>query len=230
MLAQVMYKYMAILAFMVPVWCTAQVPDEEVEANYYQEIDTMMAVRHAIKFDPLHIFIGDFQLYYEHMVGERWSIEVGFGPTRRNFTASMFDYELDNFGNNIDVHTRYAASLWLKRYFWNTDELYGPYMGVNVHHRRHDKTFNVLNSSGELTGNSFTDSRIYTGLMLVGGYQMIPLQSNIFVDFHVGIGARYRDFDVVRSTDLFNPQAYEVRSETSIRAAVQFGVKIGYGF
>ncbi len=196
----------------------------------YDLPDTMYSVRNAVKFDPVQVFFGDYQFYFERMVGDQWSVEVGLGPTRRNFTASLFEYELDNFGNNIDIKTRYAASLWLRRYFWDTGELYGPYLAAAVIHRRHDKTYNVINVEGDLSGISFDDSRRYTSFMLFAGYQAIPMQSNLFCDFYLGLGARYRDFDIVRSNDIYSPDDYIVNQEQSWIGTIQVGVKVGYGF
>jgi hypothetical protein len=196
----------------------------------YVEPDSMYAVQRAVKIDPLQVFFGDLQLYYEHMVGEKWSIELGLGPTRRNFTASIFQYELDDFGSNVDVKTRYAMSLGIKRYFWDTGELYGPYLEAAVMHRRHDKTYNVIDLNGQLTERFFDDSRRYTSLMLIAGFQAIPLQSNLFCDFYLGAGLRYRDFEVVRSTGINEPELYTVSHEQTWVGALQFGVKVGYGF
>lgn len=220
------YKYIAILAVLSPLLANAQEDEEELMALP----DSMYAVRQAVKFDPLQMFFGDYQFYFEQYMGRQWSVEVGLGPTRRNFTASIFEYELDNFGSNVDIKTRIAASLWAKRYFWDTGELYGLYMGAALTYRRNDKTYNVINADGILSGVSFDDSRRYSSLLLVAGYQALPLQSNIFCDFYLGAGVRYRDAQVVRSTGINDPALYEVRSQYSWVGALQLGVKIGYGF
>lgn len=219
-------KYTAILCFILPFSLAAQdLPQDEA-----WEPDSMYAVIRAVKFDPVQVLFGDFQIYFEHLIGKQWSIEAGAGPTRRNFTAGIFEYDLDDFGTNVHIRTRYAASLWLKRYFWDTGELYGPYLAVAAMHRRHDKTINVINAEGVLTGDAFEDVRRYTSLMLVGGFQAIPLSSNFFCDFYLGAGLRFRDFEVVRSYNASDAGAYQVSPEQTWIGAFQVGVKVGYGF
>lgn len=223
-----MYKYNIVLAFCLPLICSAQ--DQDYEEYDYGDPDTLLAVVNAVKFDPVQVIFGDFQFYYERMISDHWSVEAGFGPSRRNYTASLFEYELDNFGSNIDIQTRYAASLWVRRYFWDSGELHGLYLSGAVIHRRNDKVYNVIGRDGELTGDSFDDSRKYTAFMLFAGYQALTLASNIFFDFYIGAGARYRDFDVVRSSLANDPEAYGVTSEQSWIGAFQAGVKVGVGF
>lgn len=221
-----LYKYSIAIAFCLPLLCNAQ----EEEEYDYGDPDTLIAVVNAIKFDPVQVLFGDFQFYYERIISDRWSIEAGFGPSRRNYTASLFEYELDDFGSNIDIQTRYAASLWARRYFWDSGELYGLYLAGAVLHRRNDKTYNVIGGDGELTGHSFDDSRAYTSFMLFTGYQALTLASNIFFDFYIGAGLRYRDFEVVRSSDLNDPDAFQTTSEQSWIGAFQAGIKVGVGF
>lgn len=221
-----LHKYTAILSFLLPIYAAAQ--DGYGEEAW--EPDSMYAVTMAVKFDPVQVLFGDFQFYFEYYLGKQWSVEAGAGPTRRNFLASTFEYDLDDFGANVDIRTRYAGSLWLKRYFWDTGELYGPYMALAAMHRRHDKTLNVINEEGFLSGEAFEDVRRYTSVMLVGGFQAIPLSSNIFCDFYLGLGVRFRDFDMVRSYDVNNPAAYQISAEQSWIGALQLGVKLGYGF
>ncbi len=223
------HKYIAILSLLLAFWAGSAAAQNEEDA-YYDLPDTMPAVTYALKFDPLQVFLGDFQLYFEGTIAKQWSMEVGLGFTRRDYTASFFAYELDDFGDNVDIQTRYAGSLWLKRYFWDTGELYGPYMALGLLHRRHDKTYNVINEAGELSGASFDDSRSFTSLMLFGGFQAIPMQSNFFCDFYLGAGLRFRDFDMVRSTDSNDPDMYSVSREQSWVGALHLGIKFGIGF
>lgn len=200
------------------------------DADAYGYPDTLIAVTNAVKFDPIQIIQGDFRIFYERMIGKRWSAEASFGPTRRNYTASIFQYELDDFGANVNIRTRYAAGLAVRRYFWETDELYGLYVSGAVVHRVHEKSHSIIGIDGTLTGHAFEDRRRYTDLMCLVGYQALTLQSNIFFDFYVGAGARYRDFDVLRSSDLNDPNAYAVTSEQSWIGTFTAGVKLGIGF
>lgn len=219
-------KYSIAFALLLPLVTQAQYDEEEA----YGYPDTLIAVTNAVKFDPVQILHGDFRFYYERMIGKRWSAEASFGPTRRNYTASIFQYELDDLGANVNIQTRYAAGLSVRRYFWETDELYGLYLAGAVVHRLHEKSHSVIGTDGDLTGDVFEDSRRYTDFVLMVGYQALTLGSNIFFDFYAGAGARYRDFDVLRSSDLNDPGAYAVTSEQSWIGTFVVGVKLGVGF
>lgn len=223
-----LYKYILFLLLLLPEFCRAQQPGAYFEDAY--ETDTLYAVRSAVKFDPIKIFQGDFRLYYERMVAPHWSVEMGAGITRRNYTASWFYYELDNFGDNIDVKTRYAFSFAGRYYFQSEEELFGLYVSMGLSHVRHDKTYNVLDSSGVYTGDSYDDSRRYTSGIATVGYQALGLSSNVFLDFYLGAAVRYRNFQVVRSTAINDPGSYTVTDETSFIGGLEVGVKIGFGF
>jgi hypothetical protein len=222
------YKYIFFISLLLPQISEAQY-DEGYDVDAY-EADTLYAVRSAVKFDPIGILRGDFRLFYEKMLAPHWSIEAGLGPTRRDYTASWFYYELDNLGDNIDVKTRVAASLAGRYYFQGEEELYGPYVTLGVSYVQHDKIYNVLDSSGVYTGSSFTDSRRYTSALITTGYQALGVSSNIFVDIYLGLALRYRDFQVVRSDAINDPESYSVSSETSFAAGLEIGARIGFGF
>ncbi len=222
------YKYIFLCFVFLPMVMFGQNNPYPEEDAY--EGDSLYAVRNAFKIDPVQIIFGDFQVYFEKMLASHWSVELGFGPTRRNFSASWFDYELDNFGENVDIKTRYAASAAVRYYFWDVEELAGPYLSLAVSHKRFDKSYAVVDTSGSLSGEVFEDSRQYTSAMFFAGYQALGQSGNIFADFYVGLGIRQRTFDIVRSSDIYNPAAYSVNRENSLALGVQVGVKIGFGF
>jgi hypothetical protein len=223
-----LYKYIFFLLLLLPEFCRAQEADPYFGDAF--EVDTLYAVRSAVKYDPIKILQGDFRLFYERMLAPHWSIEAGLGITRRNYTASWFYYELDNLGDNVDIKTRYAASLAGRYYFEGEEELFGLYVSLGISHVRHDKTYNVLDSSGVYTGDSFDDSRRYTSGIATVGYQALSPSSNVFLDFYVGAAVRYRNFQVVRSPAIYDPEAYTVTDETSFIGGLEVGVKIGFGF
>jgi hypothetical protein len=128
------------------------------------------------------------------------------------------------------VKTRFAASLAGRYYFQGEEELYGPYVALGVSYVRHDKTYNVLDSSGVATGASFADSRRYTSALITAGYQALGASSNIFVDIYLGLALRYRDFQVVRSDAINDPASYAISHETSFVGGLEIGAKIGFGF
>lgn len=194
------------------------------------EGDSLYAVRNAIKFDPLQIAIGDIELYYERILTKGFSLELGTGITRRNYAAGWNDYSLDNLGRNVDIKTGYAFSFGIRKYLRTSDELSGPYVSLGVKMLKYETDFEVIDSTGVLTSDVFTDVRKYTNFDCLVGYQLLPQTSNLFMDVYAGIAYRFKDFNVVHSSSVNDPESYTIENEIENDFAFRVGVKIGYGF
>lgn len=222
---------------LIPVWVLTLLllRSESLRGQDYADAhatgDTLYAVTNALKFDPVQIVFGDFQVYFEKMIGSRFSVEVGAGPTRRNFAASWWDDELDALGRNVGVRTRYAATLAGRLYLRESGELHGPYVAMMAAHRRHDKVIEVIDENGVLVpGVQFTDVRRFTSLMLAGGFQALSMRSNVFADFYLAGGVRYKSLREVATADIHDPAAHRIDRLRTWVPVFQPGVRIGYGF
>jgi hypothetical protein len=225
------YKYTLFTSLILSITANAQTAGQLPEEDAYEGTDTLYAVVNAVKFDPVQVFFGDFQFYFEKMIANRMSVELGFGPTRRNYAASLFDDELDAYGRNVDIKTRYAATLGVRRYFADTGELYGSYLSLAMVYRQYEKEYQVIDQNDEIVpGYSFTDRREYASALVVYGYQALSARSNVFADFYIGIGLRYKSLQIVDTYDVHDPNAYSISNESGFGPAVQVGAKIGFGF
>ncbi len=224
-------KYTLFAALMCTLTANAQNTRADSIYDPLSEPDTLYAIVNAVKFDPVQVFFGDFQFYFEKMIAPKASIEVGFGPTRRNYASSWFEDELDSYGRNVSIRTRYAATLSGRRYFQDTGELYGGYVGLSLVYREYVKLYQVIDTNDVLVaGYEFTDSRKYASAMVTVGFQALSLSSNIFADFYVAAGARYKSLHIVDTDNVNVPESYFIREETGFEAAFQAGVRIGFGF
>lgn len=194
------------------------------------EADSLYAVRNAVKFDPIQIAIGDIEIYYERILFSGMSVEVGAGITRRNFAAGWNDYSLDNLGRNVDIKTGYAFTFALRKYFVPSEELCGPYASFGVKLLKYETEYGVIDSAGVLTDSEFTDVREYTNLDFLLGYQLLPQTSNLFMDIYAGVAYRFKNFDIVRSEAINDPESYFIQEDDSNDFAFRVGLKIGYGF
>lgn len=194
------------------------------------EPDSLFAVRNALKIDPIQIVFGDFRLYYERIINGGFSAELSGGITRRNYGSSWFEYTLDNLGRNVDVETGYVFGITLRKYLKESQELIGPYVSAGVEFKEYRTTYFVIDTTGTLTDYSFQDTRQSTWYMLNFGYQALPLQSNIFADFYVGISLVQKDYDIVSASDIYDYNTYFINEKNEFGIGFQFGVKIGVGF
>ncbi len=222
------YKYIFLLSVFPFLGTAASAQGFEGEDAYAP--DSVYAVRNAIKIDPLQIIFGDYSIYYERIISDRYSAEAGIGITRRNYAASWYDYTLDDFGRNVDIQTSHALSASLRRYFMASEELFGPYFAIGASLRDYRTHYTVIDSLGDLTDRDFDDRRQSIFYSLSFGYQAIPLSSNLFVDFYVALGLRSKDFLIVRALDRNDPETYSVEPLNENRFGVQVGAKIGFGF
>lgn len=222
-------RYKIIVFFLFFVSASAFSQNLQEEPDFYAT-DSIYSIRNAVKVDPVQIIFGDYRIYYERILAGQYSIEVGAGITRRDYTSGWFDYELDNLGSNVDVKTGPSLSLSLRRYFQDTGELGGTYIAVSGLYRKYRKDFGVIDTSGTLTDFSFTDSRESISLILKFGYQALPLTSNVFADFYTGPAIRFKNYDIVRTTSVNDPLAYSIENLNEVVLGWEVGVRIGFGF
>ena len=219
-------KYISFVLFFIPHLTIGQ----ELEFEDAYEADSVYAVRNAIKVDPIQILVGEYELIYERILSNHWSVEAGLGITRRNYLGDPRDYSLDDLGQNVSIETGYSFTLSFRNYFRESPELIGPYLEVGGNIRQYDLTYAVIDTSGALTGDEFPDSRKFTSGYLNFGFQALPMNSNIFADFYVGVAIRYADLRIIRAEDIHDPATYFYENTQEWRWGFNIGVKIGVGF
>jgi len=192
--------------------------------------DTLIAVRNAVKVDPVQVIFGDFRIYYERLISNHYSFEVGLGFTRRNYAAGWFDYELDNLGDNVNIETGYSVSLAFRRYFQDYEELHGLYLSAAGNYRLYSKEITPIDTTGSPAGMDFRDERYTLSLIFNIGYQALPLTSNVFADFYTGPAIRFKNYDIVKTTSTNDPDAYYVENLEEVVLGWEVGIRIGFGF
>lgn len=218
-------KYIFFVAFLAATMCHGQ----DLYSSAY-ESDSLYAVRNAVKVDPVQIVIGDYRLYYERILSDRWSGEASVGITRRNYAAGWFEYDLDNLGAQVDIRTGAAAGLILRRYFRAGPELDGPYLATGYVYREYIKGYHPLDRAGELTGESLTDRRRFSSIVVLFGIQPLSYSGNVFADFFTGPALRFADYHQVRAPEVPGTDSYYVRKFSKLEFGWEVGVRIGFGF
>lgn len=189
-------------------------------------------VDQAVKIDPLQAIRGDFPVYFEQSLGdEHSSIEIAVGFTRRNYLAGVFDYDEDNIARNILPRTGYSFKLAYRYYLKANPELDGWYISPITATRLYRRDFRELDEFGDLTGEEKVDSRWVGEAGVVFGGQHLSIFSNIFIDYYIGLGVQYKDFQIVKQEESMNGEVEyytEDLNETGI--AIFAGIKVGVGF
>lgn len=203
---------------------------QDIEFEDAYEPDSVYAVRNAIKIDPVQIVVGEYELIYERILSNHWSVEFGAGITRRNYLADRTDYTLDDLGDNVQIQTGYSFTLSFRNYFQDSEELIGPYWELGGNIREYRLNYAVIDTSGVLTGDSFDDIRKYTSGYINIGWQALPKNSNVFADFYLGVALRYADLMILRAEDIHDPNTYFYQETQEWRWGYNIGVKIGVGF
>lgn len=224
----VSYKYIVFFLLFASLNSFGQINQEESEDAFWP--DSLYAVRNAVKIDPLQVIFGDFSIFYERIIKSGYSAEIGVGLTRRNYAIGWFDYSLDNLGENVDIETGYSLSISARRYFRDSDELNGPYLALGFSARSYNTNYAVIDSAGTLTDFSFKDRRLLKSGSLIVGYQALTTRSNIFVDAYIGLAVVNKDFDVVKSADINDPEQYAIEEKNEFALGLEIGLKIGFGF
>jgi len=222
------YKYILFFLLFTSIGASAQNIPQGGEDAY--EPDSLIAVRNAVKIDPLQVVFGDFSVYYERILKKGFSLEAGIGFTRRNYAAGWFDYSLDNSGKNVDIKTGYSFALSARKYLEDSGELNGAYIGLGVSLKDYRTDYYVIDSAATLSDDYFPDRRRITTVSAIFGYQALPVSSNIFADFYLGVAVRFKDMDIVESTNLFDASAFSINHTTEQTLGVVVGVKLGFGF
>jgi hypothetical protein len=233
---------MRILAFVFiilicPLVTLGQVPHpDEPQLPYVSgwedayEQDSLVEVHNAIKTDPLQIIRGEIGLFYERKISRRIAIEIGGGVTRRNWTYSWFNEDVDDLRRNISVRTGGSMRLGVRWYFRESNELNGLYIMPQIGRRVFAKRFGDLNEASDLSGVFHLDRREYTELNLTLGIQQLAISSNFVLDVYFGVGYLWRSGREVQLADVPDTYTYFTRPFSNHGFTPVIGVKLGWGF
>lgn len=224
-----------LLLIFLPVFSSAQqdtlliYQEEEFEGDAYIQ-DTLVEVHNGIKFDPLQILRGEISVFYERRISNRISVELGAGITRRSWTYSWFNTDVDDLRRNISVETGPAFRAGVRYYFMDSPEINGVYVMPQVGYRIYEKTFAELDSTGELNGQEYIDRREVGEVNLTIGYQQLSFNSNFFYDVYFGVGYGFYSGVEVRRRNVPIETLYYTEPRKSSGPIPVIGFKMGWGF
>jgi len=179
-----------------------------------------------IKFNIIEAFAGDFSFYYERLLTENFSAEIGMGPTVSNFVSSLWS------GNNPSTDDTYEA---LMGYSFLLGARYYPYRAADEFYVAPEFKYRMYHNNRSYTDllgedRSMEESSKTALGRLTFGYVYF-FDDNIFVDLSAGFG-----IGKITTTELswqvndlgFNEPIEDVSSNLTPR--FHLGLKLGVAF
>jgi hypothetical protein len=192
-----------------------------------------------VKVNPLALANGYFPVAYERILMDRLGVEVGFGPTYRDFLyhflydAATKDERHGEFSQAyFGVGAYGALRLYLAK---GKTAPEGLFLAAQFQYRTHSfdqaytGRFNPLEPERDLTRDRKT-RRSISDLALLLGWQA-PLAGSLFTEFNFGLGLRYRSVDRVKvERNLAGIDEFRDDKPGNTTASVILNLKLGYAF
>lgn len=179
-----------------------------------------------VKFNIFEAFAGDFSFYYERILNDNMSAEIGFGPTLSNYISLIWNDNSNIFDDNYEALMGFSFMLGGRYYPMHAaDEFYvAPEFKYKYYHN--NEYYQDLAGMDQVMEESW---RMAMGRLTFG--YMYFFDDNIFIDFSAGFG-----IGKVSQTNLdwqTNDQGFlEPIADTRSILAPRFhtGLKVGVAF
>lgn len=202
---------------------------------YQPKNGSSYGAKNKISINPFSFLIGDYPLYYEHMFGSTFSIEVGAGVTHENFLRRFTDFQTSATYTDDEVIRTYQLgntySISPKIYL-DDDCFEGSYIALYYRHRLYNSEVsgyegNSINPVEEYARiNSFTFNYGY----------VFHLVKNFMLDYYVGLGLRTSTVSQFTAnytpinTYPYNTYTYSAEYSKQTLPTGVMGLKLGYVF
>ncbi len=190
-----------------------------------------LELKNLIKFGMLEPFAGSFTFYYERVLNENFSLEVGLGMTLENYFNLALDGNLGILGSGSYVSAIGPVFNLGARYY---PEFAPEYFYVAPEFRI--KNYNAIEyrtvSSVETEYKTFVHN---TSGRLTFGYQYF-VSKNVFWDFYGGFGITGRNTGILESSVTTDPLTgasttnYFIDEDKGFYPTLHLGIKLGLGF
>ena len=223
---------MRSLFTIITLFCTfgalyGQEGPKVVVFNESEQTEPEVTANNMVKISLLEPLSGDISLYYERVLGQNVSGELGLGFTIDDYFGSII---FDN-GNSSFYDTRtpligYSFALGFRYYpFVAGDEFYfAPEIKYRYYH------------SQEIVGigidqQTLEESKTMFNGRITAGYNLF-FDDKIFMDFYAGIGLavfNYKEYEAIYNDVTFDYE-YLLRETKRPSPWLTLGIKFGFGF
>lgn len=185
------------------------------------------SVQKAVKLDPILLTRGEFSVFYEWRLSDRFSVEGGLGITYIDFAYEIFEnsgrfIRNGQEANDVQFHTGVAARAQA-RYFPSRFEtaLTGFYFAPTWAYRTWNMEYYINNG---LVSVPYDVKRSWHEIRLQIGEQDPDPYSVVFTEWYLNFGVQFRENDHVDGRGL----TAEIGHTSEVRLVLGAGVKIGF--
>jgi hypothetical protein len=230
-----------ILSIIFSLWLTTQVFAQDnpssgqikVYDSYQPPNGSTQSVKNKVAINPLGVFIGDYSIFYERMLGKIFSIEGSIGVTYQNYFYENINMQIFDSYYTGEVISKPKTGITYSiapKLYLNDDDFEGTYIGMYIRSRTYNTT-----ATGSTYGGSFSSPieqyyRINTVTFNLG--HNYHLGSNILLDYYGGIGMRFTTLSQVEEiyASGSNNSTYELQTSKKTTPTGVYGIKIAYIF
>lgn len=204
------------------------VVEVEVENNDGSSRKNKLGVKNLIKINPILFLRGDIPIYYERALSGKFSAEVGFGMTIRDYISSVTTLGGEVYQDGIDIKPNLGYSINLGARYYPSNYVYQPegvFLGL-------DYRFQKYNATAENTNIIFTKTAITeqnNDVRLLLGY-IKYFEENVFIEWYSGFGVRHKVYDSISLQDNGVFKSASVSSKNFLLPYLSLGFKIGVAF
>lgn len=224
-----MKPYLIILLLQFSFVALAQEGPKVVVFNSSANNEKPVVERYNMfKLSLLEPFSGDISFYYERILNQNVSVEVGFGFTMYDYLslALVDDFSSTSSDRTSLIGSSFAAGI---RYypFLAGDEFY---FAPEFKYRYYHSTFNTVPFGNEPV-QTFEETRSMSNFRITVGYVYL-FDDRIFIDYFAGIGiAMIKTSTYVPNyDDVSGLYTYNLEEKRTPRPRLTLGIKFGLNF
>ena len=184
--------------------------------------------KNLIKFGMLEPFSGSFSLYYERVLTDKFSAEIGLGLTIKDYLSIAFN-DIGNLFSETSDEARLGPSFALGLRYYPSYIPEDFYVAAEFRYKRYlnDRSYN--DGVGDLIMTETNSSAIGR---ITFGYQFKVLE-NVFWDFYGGFGigkVKQSTLDIENVYDPATGEYYNVYSTEKyegLKPKLHIGIKLG---
>lgn len=189
---------------------------------------TTQMPKNLIKLSPFEYFAGDFSIYYERVLTEKITAEVGIGMTNADLYGLVKYIDLYSPFNSF-VTPKMGFSFTAAIRFYPIEVLEGVYVAPEFKYRKHNwerRTYEDLYFFDEPSDSDelVDENRTYTIPRITFGWAVL-YDNNLSFDWSIGLGMNSAKENV------FNEETMMMETrKRGTNPRLNLGLKIGFAF
>ncbi len=209
----------------------------KVYESYQPSKGSSFIQKNKISINPLGVLIGDYPLYYERMLGNTFSLEIGAGVTYENYAGNLFRYgNADTYNSNFTRVYTLGNTYSISPKVYLDEAFEGSYLAFCYRHRLYKNDVTEYTGSATPIDEPIKESTKLNSLTFNYGY-VFTLGKGFILDYYMGLGLRSSSITQAVATyttnlsypyDSYYTYDSERTNKTSLAAMV--GIKVGYTF